>query len=96
MKRVFEVTNPDFTKSPLTGMTKQHYIELAKYLLERAFTHVKSIGDPISFPIVPGKTYPQPNSPDWRYRSAEFEALERTFTLAGPLIHIDRKLKLKV
>lgn len=45
--------------------------------------------DPISFPIVPGKTYPQPNAPDWRYRSAEFEALERTFTLAGPLIHVD-------
>ncbi len=95
MKKAFQVTNPDFTKSPQTGMTKQHYIELAKYLLERAFAHVKSIDDPISFPIVPGKTYPQPNSPDWRYRSAEFEALERTFTLAGPLIHIDPNTEIK-
>lgn len=89
MKKAFEVVNPDFEKSPFTGMTKQHYIEMARYLLERAFTHVRSVNHPISFPVVPGKTYPQPNSPDWRYRSAEFEALERTFTLAGPLIHLD-------
>ena len=89
MKKAFEVENPDFALSPLTGMTKKHYIELAKYLLERAFKHVDSIETPLNFPIIPGKTYPQPNAPDWRYRSAEFEALERTFTLAGPLIHID-------
>jgi hypothetical protein len=95
MKKAFEVQNPDFTLSPKTGMTKKHYIELAKYLLERAFSHVDSLEDPISFPIVPGKTYPQPNAPDWRYRSAEFEALERTFTLAGPLIHIDPKTIIK-
>ncbi len=89
MKKTYEVKNPDYTLSPYTGMTKKHYIECAKYLLERAFTHVDSIKTPISFPIVPGKTYPQPNAPTWRYRSADFEALERTFTLAGPLIHID-------
>lgn len=89
MKNAFEVKNPDFDLSPHTGMTRQHYIEMATYLLERAFKHVDSIDTPISFPIVPGKTYPQPNAPDWRYRSADFEALERTFTLAGPLIHND-------
>ena len=94
MKNAFEVNNSDFDLSPYTGMTKKHYIELAKYLLGRAFKHVKSIDTPISFPIVPGKTYPQPNAPDWRYRSAEFEALERTFTLAGPLIHIDPETKI--
>ncbi len=88
----FTVENPDFDLSPYTGMTKKHYIECAKYLLTRAFNHVDSIDKPISFPIVPGKTYPQPNAPDWRYRSAEFEALERTFTLAGPLINIDPEI----
>ena len=56
--------------------------------------------DPITFPRVPGKTYPQPDAPAWRYRSLEFEALERTFTLAGPLIHVDpetmiRNIKLR-
>ena len=95
MKNSFTVTNPDLTLSPLTGMTRKHYIECAKYLLERAFTHVDSIESPISFPKVPGKTYPQPNSPDWRYRSEEFEALERTFTLAGPLIHVDPEITIK-
>ena len=89
MKKKFEVTNPDLGLSPMTGMTRKHYIDCAKYLLERAFTHVDSINQHLSFPAVPGKTYPQPNSPEWRYRSADFEALERTFTLAGPLIHID-------
>ncbi|MFA6402797.1 MAG: DUF2264 domain-containing protein [Salinivirgaceae bacterium] len=92
MKNIFEVKEPDFELSPFTGMTKKHYIECAKYILERAFTHVHSLETPISFPIVPGKTYPQPNAPDWRYRSADFEALERTFNLAGPLIHNDPEI----
>ena len=95
MKKAFEVKNPDFALSPHTGMTKQHYVDLAKYLLERAFTHIDNIETPLNFPIVPGKTYPQPNAPDWRYRSAEFEALERTFTLAGPLIHINPETEIK-
>lgn len=85
----FKVTNPDTGLSPLTGMTKKHYVECAKYLLDRAFRHVGSMDEPLTFPPVPGKTYPQPGDPDWRYRSLEFEALERTFTLAGPLIHVD-------
>ncbi|MDR1332134.1 MAG: DUF2264 domain-containing protein, partial [Tannerella sp.] len=89
MKKAFEVKQPDLALSPYTGMTRGHYIDLAKYLLERAFTHIDSIETPLNFPIVPGKTYPQPSAPDWRYRAAEFEALERTFTLAGPLIHLD-------
>lgn len=85
----FEVKDPDFDLSPHTGMSKKHYVELAKYLLDRAFVHIDSINTPLDFPTVPGNTYPQPGSPDWRYRSAEFEALERTFTLAAPLIHLD-------
>ena len=95
MKNAFEVINPDYQLSPLTGMNKQHYIELGKYLLARAFTHINSINDPLTFPSVPGKTYPQPGAPDWRYRSLEFEALERTFTIAGPLIHLDPDVEIK-
>lgn len=84
-----KIVNPDFEISPLTGMTKQHYIEMAKYLLERAFTRCKRYQPPDFVSGSSGKTYPQPGAPDWRWRSLEFEALERTFTLAGPLIHID-------
>ncbi|MEL7585919.1 MAG: DUF2264 domain-containing protein [Prolixibacteraceae bacterium] len=95
MKEAFEVEHPDLALSPYTGMSKKHYIELAKYLLNRAFKYVDSIDAPLTFPIVPGKTYPQPDAPDWRYRAAEFEALERTFTLAGPLIHVDPEIRIK-
>jgi hypothetical protein len=94
MKNAFEIIHPDYEKSPLTGMTKQHYIDCAIYLLTRAFTHVENIETPISFPKVPGKSYPQQDDPDWRYRSQEFEALERTFTLAGPLIHVDPEIRI--
>ncbi|HMA91789.1 MAG TPA: DUF2264 domain-containing protein, partial [Polyangiaceae bacterium] len=94
MKDAFEVKNPNFGLSPHTGMTRQHYVECAKYLLERAFKHVPSIDAPISFPIVPGKTYPEPNAPAWRHRAHEFEALERTFTLAGPLLHLEPEVQL--
>ena len=95
MKSSFEVNYPDYKLSPLTGMNRQNYIELARYLLERTFTHIGSINDPLTFPRVPGKTYPQPDDPAWRYRSLEFEALERTFTLAGPLIHVDPETTIK-
>lgn len=71
-------------------MTRQHYIDCAKYILERAFKHVASFDQPIIFPTIPGsKSYPQPNDPPWRTRSHQFEALERTFNLAAPLIHLD-------
>ena len=90
MKQAFEVRNPDYALSPLTGMTRQHYIDCAKYILTRAFKHVKSFATPIVFPTIPGsKSYPQPNDPPWRTRSHEFEALERTFNLAAPLMHVD-------
>jgi hypothetical protein len=95
MKNAYEVQSPDFELSPYTGMAKKHYIECAKYLLERAFKYVDSIETALSFPLVPGKTYPQLNDPPWRYRSLQFEALERTFTLAGPLIHIDPEVSIR-
>jgi hypothetical protein len=94
MKHAFEVDHPDFSASPFTGMTRTHYIECARYVLGRAFTHVKSFDSPIVFPRVPGKSYPQPGDPEWRHRSHEFEALERTFALAAPLIHVDPEARI--
>lgn len=95
MKNAYTVQNPDYETSPFTGMTRQHYIDCAKYILTRAFTHVRSFEDPIVFPTIPGsKSYPQPNDPPWRHRANEWEALERTFTLAGPLMHIDPEIQI--
>ena len=92
MARTFAVENPDFELSPMTGMTRRHYIDCARYVLERAFTHVQSFDQPIIFPLVPGKSYPQPDDPEWRTRSFEFEALERTFNLAAPLLLVDPEI----
>lgn len=95
MKNAYIVQNPDYQLSPSTGMTRQHYIECAKYVLERAFQHVKSFDQPIIFPTLPGsKSYPQPDDPAWRTRSHEFEALERTFNLAAPLLHVDPEISI--
>ena len=38
----FVVRDPDLDLSPMTGMTRKHYIECAQYVLGRAFRHVKS------------------------------------------------------
>eukprot|EP00659_Diplonema_papillatum_P007663 gene7663-11752_t len=92
----YKVENPDTAKSPFTGMTRKHYIDLAKYLLERAFKHVDSMDTPIAFPTVEGsKTYPQPNDPAWKWRSLEWECLERTLTVAAPLIHIEPDVEIR-
>jgi hypothetical protein len=95
MKNAFEVRNPDFALSPFTGMTREHYIELGKHLLERVFGYVDSVETPLYFPIVPGKTYPQPDDPEWRHRSHEFECLERTLTIAAPLMHVDPEVTIR-
>ena len=94
-KKAYTPLNPDFELSPFTGMTREHYRELAKYLLDRAFTHVPDLDTPMILPIVEGKTYPQPGDPPWRYRSHEFEALERSFTIAAPLIHIEPDVEIR-
>jgi len=90
MEDRYLVTKPDYDLSPMTGMTKQHWFDAGCYILERAFSHVKSFEQLLIFPVVPeSKTYPQPNDPDWRHRSLEFEGLRRTTTVAAPLMHMD-------
>lgn len=88
-RNAYQVKEPDFSASPFTGMTRKHYVESAKYLLERAFTHITSPDQYMIFPTVPGKTYPRPDDPPWKYRSLEFEGLRRTMALAGPLMHVE-------
>lgn len=80
----------------MTGMTRRHYVDCARYILERAFKHVKSFDMPIVFPTIPGsKSYPQPNDPPWRTRAHEWEALERTFNLAAPLMHVEPEISIQ-
>jgi len=85
----YSVSEPDHALSPYTGMARKHWIECGKYILERAFRHVKRFEDLLLFPVIEGRTYPRPGDPPWRYRSLEFEGLRRTMTLAAPLMHVD-------
>ena len=94
LNKAFIVKEPNFDISPYTGMSRKHYIECAKYILERAFRNVKTFDTPIVFPTVPGKTYPQPNDPPWRHRSNEFESLVRTLSLAAPLMHVEPEIEI--
>lgn len=81
--RVFEVKNPDFTKSPYSGMTRQHWIEAGEYLLDGAFGHIFSLDDPMYFPKQLEKTYP--GNPE-NSKVAKLEGLARTMFIAGPLL----------
>jgi hypothetical protein len=85
----FSVTDPDFDRSPLTGLTRDGWLAAGRFLLAGVFRHVKGSDDPVVVPKRPGKTYPQANDPPWRFRSAEFEGLSRTFLIGAPLIASD-------
>jgi hypothetical protein len=95
MKNAFSVVNPNHEISPFTGMTRKHWIEAGKYVLSRAFNHVKSFEDLLIFPTIPGsKTYPRPGDPPWKYRALEFEGLRRTTTIAAPLMHVEPEIEI--
>ncbi len=82
----FSVENPDYSKSAFTGMTRRHWLDAAKFLVDGIFQHVNGLDDPILMPKQNEITYPQPNDPHHRFMSAEFEGLARTFMVASPLI----------
>jgi hypothetical protein len=82
----FHVQNPDGDLSPLTGMTRRHWVDAAQFLLEGVFRNVNSLDDPIILPRQHEITYPQANDPEWKFTAQEFEGLARTFMLAAPLL----------
>ena len=85
----YSVENPDFEKSPYTGMTRDHWLECAKLLLDGVFQHVADDQSPIVIPKQSEVTYPQPEDPKHRFQAAEFEGLARTFMAAAPVIAED-------
>lgn len=85
----YEIKNPDFKKSPLTGMTRIHWVQAAKYLVDGVLQHIQSVDDPIVIPKQSEVCYPLPDEPKHRYQAAEFEGLARTFMAAAPVIAED-------
>ena len=88
-ERVFEVKSPDYKLSPFTGMTRQHWIDADKYLLEGAFSHIRSLDDPMYFQRLGRVCYPTDSS---RVRGATLEGMCRTLFLAAPLLREDSTL----
>lgn len=80
---VFQIKNPDYTVSPYTGMTKQHWKDAALYLLEGAFSYIHNLDDSMQFPKQEGKSYPSnPN----QVPTEKLEGLCRTLFIASPLL----------
>lgn len=88
---VFTIQKPDFTKSPYSGMTREHWKQAALYLLEGAFSYVKTIDDPMYFPKQEGKSYPRTES---QVPTAKLEGLCRTLFMAAPLLKEDPGLEI--
>lgn len=80
---IFHLVKPDYQLSPLTGMTRQHWMDAATYLLDGAFSYIHTLDDPMRFPKQPGKSYPT----DGKFNKTEnLEGLCRTMFVAIPLL----------
>lgn len=80
---IFQLSNPDYEKSPKTGMTRQHWIDAAQYMLEGAFSYVKTNDDPLKFPKIGTVAYPRGNGES---AVEKLEGLCRTLFVATPLL----------
>lgn len=88
-KTIFELKDPDYKLSPMTGMTRPHWISAAKYLLDGAFGYVHNIDDAMYFPKQLDKTYPHDEG---AAKVAKIEGLARTLFIAAPLLLEDPDL----
>ena len=84
--QVFNIKNPDYKKSPHTGMTRQHWKDAALYMLQGAFSYIKQIDDPMVFPRQEGKSYPRNEA---QKTTEKLEGLSRTLFFAAPLLRED-------
>ena len=80
---VFVVNQPNRQLSPYTGMTRQHWVQAAEYLLGGAFSYIHGLDDPMYFPKQLDKTYPANAG---AAKTAKLEGLARTLFVAAPLL----------
>lgn len=86
----FEPKNLNFELSPYTGLTRDHWIDAAKFLLTGIFQNIKSFDDPVIMPRYETEvSYPNSRTPEWKKQAEIFEGLARSFFISAPLIHID-------
>lgn len=80
---IFVIEKPDYELSPHTGMTREHWKDAALYLLEGAFSHIKSIDDSMVFPRFPGEVRPADKPASV---TEKLEGLSRTLFAASVLM----------
>jgi hypothetical protein len=80
---VFQVEDPDYLTSPLTGMTRRHWLDAAQYVLSGAFSYIHTLDDPMKFPKQFDKTYP---NDEGQVPTEKLEGLCRTLFYAAPLL----------
>ena len=91
----FSPKDPDFNTSPYTGMTRRHWIDAGKYVLEGVFRHVKTMDDPVLVPRYETEvTYPNSRTPAWKVQAEYYEGLARSFFIAAPLIAIEPDMEI--
>lgn len=95
---VFEVKNPDYNKSPYTGMTREHWLDAGRYLLEGIFGNIKSMDDPVVMPRKETKvTYPHLDASkeqqEIERRAEIFEGLTRSFFIASVMIRNEPEIE---
>lgn len=91
IEQTFTVPDPDYKLSPHTGMTRDGWIAAAKYLLDGAFTYIRTLDDPMYFPKQLEKTYPRSEG---EVPTAKLEGLCRTLFIAAPLLREEPGLTL--
>lgn len=75
-------------------MDRQSWLEAAEKLTAGVFGNIADADCPILLPRQSTVTYPQPDDPPHRFRSAEFEGIARTMMAAAPLIREDPETSL--
>jgi beta-glucanase (GH16 family) len=89
---IFNLKNPDYKKSPHTGMTRQHWRDAALYLLDGAFHHVNKLEDPMVFPKQAGKSYPREAAQNV---TEKLEGFSRTLFFAASLLKEEPELRIR-
>ncbi len=86
----FELQDPDFAGSPVTGMARRHWSDAAVMLLRGNFRHFQGMDRPLGFPTPGGLRQPDPSAgaPVGMY----WEGFSRTLLLSAPLLNAEPNL----
>jgi len=83
---MFVETSLDGSLSPLTGWTRETWLDCGEWILTSALRGLPDMQGPLIWPRPSEILYPQPEDPPLRFRAAELEGLARTLLIAAPVL----------